>query len=393
MLAISDFRAMIPACREYAYMQTSSYGPKPQPVLDEFERWLAFENQGPALPNVLNSLHAMFEGVRGKVAAAMNADASEITLTESTSGSIYVVANALDWRGGGNIIVSDQEHPANRTPWERITQRYGGQVRRVTAGPDYPRFLADLEGLMDEHTRLISLSHISRETGLRLPVDGIVALGHRRGVPVFIDGAQAFGAIAVDVHALGCDFYAFSGHKYVLGPQGTAGLYVSRAQLDANLGWQKPAESIYGPTQQPAPPQSASWFEHGTRDLSRYAGLGKALDMWTEAGWENAHNHMATMAARAKQYLLEIPGVVVDTPLELDKSSSIVVFRLPLKGWKPWDTVTSLIEHEKVITVGNAMPQTGVRASFHVFNDDQDLDRLISGVKRILAEGNHDASG
>ena len=386
-MTFDALRAWIPVCREYAYFQTGTYGPKPEPVIAEVERWLRFQNRGPALPEVNAAVHEMFEQVRAKVAAALGAEPGEIALTENTTVGLDIVANGIDWRPGDNVILSDQEHPANRIPWYNVAERYGVEVRIVKAGADVERFLADLERLLDGRTRVVSLSHVSRETGLRYPIPEVAELVHRHGVPLLVDGAQAFGAIPVNVKTLGCDYYAFSGHKYILGPQGTGGFYVRQEMLDSLRPVWVGAGSG-GPD--PDRPGQMRWtegakrFEFGTRALAYFAGFGKALDLWQELGWPEVHGRMAAYAAQVKARLSAIPGLVLDTPWDAAQSAGIVTFRVP--GHPAQEIYTSLLEKDKVLTVPNGMPEQGVRVSVHVFNNQEDLERLVEGVRRAVAE-------
>ena len=388
---LSDIRRLTPGTAGYAYFQTSGFSPKLEPVTEEVIRIIRILSHGPALPGVLERVLESFEATRTKVAAALNANADEIVLGENASVGINIVANGIDWRPGDNVVLSAHEHPGNRITWYNIATRYGVGLRFLTISNDGARMLDDLRSLIDEGTRIVSLSHVSRRTGLRLPARGIVEIAHARGVPVLFDGAQSFGAIPIDLRELECDFYTFSGHKYIMAPQGTGGCYIRRDRID----WLKPSwigshsqldlDDVGGLTLLP----TAARFEFGTRDLADQAGVGKALDIWREVGWSTVFAWLADYTGRLKAALLEEPGVVLETPVPYAQSSGIVTFSIP--GHPSLDIAESLLE-DRVVVSSLEHDTSMIRVSTHVFNTDEDLDRLLAGVRRIVARKEHMAS-
>ncbi len=382
----AELRQLIPACREYAYFQTGTHSPKPTPVLDAVVRWLHYQNQGPALPWVMERMYQLLEEARAKIAKALGAEPEEIALLENTTEGIDCVANSLDFRPGDNVVITDEEHPANRVPWLALKERIGLDVRTVHASVDPEEFVPALDQVLSERTRLVAISHVSRETGKRLPVHEAAALCRDRGVALLVDGAQALGAVEVNVREIGCDFYAFGGHKYLLGPQGTGGLFVRRdvaerlrptwvgaGSLDDRAG-----EGVHWSA-------GARRFEFGTRDLARFGGLVAALDIWEEIGWGRVHSRIGEYTAELKRALLELPGARLDTPLEWERSSAIVVLRLD--GFASQRIVDSLLAEHKVVTVVNSAPEPGIRISTHVFSDEEDMQRLIDGLRHAMAAG------
>jgi len=169
METIDDIRNMLPDMDGYAYFQTSGFSPKLLPVVDEVVRWFRFQSRGPALPSVGETMREKTSDLRSKVARSVNAQPEEIVLTENTTVGINIVANGIDWQPGDNVILSSHEHPGNRLTWYNIADRYGVTLRYLPATNATSRMLADLRDLCDEHTRLISISHVSRRTGLRIP--------------------------------------------------------------------------------------------------------------------------------------------------------------------------------------------------------------------------------
>ena len=385
-MELSDVRRLTPAVQNIAYFCTSGFSPKPEPVVEEVARWVKFQNQGPALPHVAAKMNEKFEETRAKVATAFNADSSEIVLGENTTVGINVVANGLDWEAGDNIILSNEEHPGNLIPWYNIAHRHGVELRFVHVTEDYSQFLEEFGSLLDTRTRVISISHISRYTGLRFPVRGIIDLAHGRDIPVLLDGAQAFGSIPVDVRDLDCDFYAFSGHKYIMAPQGTGGLYVRKDRVD----WLKPSwigshsEREFDMEGNYELWDEAKRFEFGTRNLSDQAGLTKALEMWESIGWDQIFNYIREYSDRLKAALQAVPGVLIDTPREFEKSSGIVTFQIP--GQKAATISSGLLEVEKILVSPVDYTSERIRVSTHVFNSDEEIERLVAGLNRICQE-------
>ncbi|MCE7982182.1 MAG: aminotransferase class V-fold PLP-dependent enzyme [Caldilinea sp. CFX5] len=386
-MQIADIRRLTPATENYAYFQTSGFSPKPEPVIEEVVRLTRFCSQGPALPGVYSKMQEVLEATRAKVAQSLNAAADEIVLSENATIGINIVANGIDWQPGDNLILSTHEHPGNRIPWYNLIRRYGVQLRFLNVYEDDERMLGELAGLIDSRTRLLSLSHVSRRTGLRFPAQAITALAQRHGVPVLWDGAQSYGAIPVDVKALNCDFYTFSGHKYIMAPQGTGGCYMRRDRIAwVNPSWigshsQKDFDLVGGLTLL----DEAKRFEFGTRNLADQGGFGKALDLWQAIGWHNVFAAIEAYTDRMKAALLAVPGVILETPLPYAKSAGIVTISVP--GFTSAGLYTSLLEHERILVSPLEHDTSMIRISTHVFNTDEEIERLVNGLRRIQNSG------
>jgi selenocysteine lyase/cysteine desulfurase len=386
-MQVTDIRQLTLVTENYAYFQTSGFSPKPEPVIEEIVRWTRYINQGPALPDVYARMIQAFEATRAKVAQSINAHPDEIVLGENATVGINIVANGINWVPGDNVVLSTHEHPGNRIPWYNLIRRYGVELRFLPVSNDPAQMIEELQHLIDARTKLVSVSHVSRRTGVRLPAAEITAVAHALGVPVFFDGAQSYGAIPVDVAAIGCDFYTFSGHKYIMGPQGTGGFYVRRDRIEwLQPSWigshsQKDFDLVGGLTLL----DEAKRFEFGTRNLADQIGFGKALEMWAEIGWENVYRAIAAYTDRMKAALLTIPEVVLETPLDYADSSGIVTFSLP--GFETSALSASLLQHERILVSSLEKDTSMIRVSTHVFNTDEEIDRLLAGIQRILRSG------
>ena len=387
MSITSEVQSMLPDLDGYAYFQTSGFSPKLNPIIDEVIRSLRIQSRGPALPFVARKLQQQMQETRCKVADTINATPEEIVLTENTTIGINIVANGIDWKPGDNVLLSTHEHPGNRLTWYNLTGRYDVELRFAPLYNSHDRTLEEMDRLIDERTRLVSVSHVSRRTGLRLPGRAICDMAHEKDTPVLYDGAQSFGAIPIDVRDLDCDFYSFCGHKYTMAPQGTGGLYIRKDRIE----WLKP--SWIGSHSQKSFDQDgnmdlldeAKRFEFATRSVPDQAGFGKALDIWDGFGWDNVFNGIAAYTDRMKSALSEIPGLVIETPLAYDDSSGIVTFHVP--GLESGPLSESLREKEKVLVSPLEFAAESTRVSTHVFNSEEDLDRLIAGILRIQREG------
>ena len=383
----SEVQSMLPDMDGYAYFQTSGFSPKLKPIVEEVIRSLWIQSRGPALPFVAHKLQELMRETRCKVAETINATPEEIVLTENTTIGINIVANGIDWKPGDNVLLSTHEHPGNRLTWYNLADRHDVELRFATLYNDHGRTLEEMDQLIDERTRLVSVSHVSRRTGLRLPGRSICDLAHGKDTPVLYDGAQSYGAIPIDVRELDCDFYSFCGHKYIMAPQGTGGLYIRKDRIE----WLRP--SWIGSHSQKNFDQvgnmdlldEARRFEFATRSVPDQAGFGKALDIWAGLGWDTVFVGIAAYTDRMKSALGEIPGLVLETPLPYDDSSGIVTFHVP--GLESGPMAESLREKEKVLVSPLEFAPESTRVSTHVFNSEEDLDRLTSGIRRVQREG------
>jgi selenocysteine lyase/cysteine desulfurase len=388
LAGVEELRRLVPAAEAAVYLDVAGHSLKFEPVVEESVRWLRFQSEGPGAPPIAESTVEMVEHVRAQVARAINADPDEVMLAENTTIGINIVANGIDWRRGDNVVLSTHAHPGNRIPWYNLAARHGLNLRFVPVMPDEDAFLRDLERAIDSRTRIVSISHVSRRTGVRLPAKSIVSIAHERGVPVLLDGAQAFGAVPVDVRDLACDFYTLSGHKWIMAPQGTGAFFISRHRLEhlwpSFIGSR--SQSWMDDEGHMTLHDSARRFEYGTRNSADVAGFGKALEIWETIGWERIFEYVARATDRLKERLLSSPGVVLDTPLPYERSSGIVAFRLDGIGS---DALTDWLWRDRRVLaspVEGAGPDgRAVRVTGHAFVLDRDIDQLVAGIEEYQA--------
>jgi cysteine desulfurase/selenocysteine lyase len=331
-----------------------------------------------------------FEEAREKVRAFLNAaDDREIVFVRGATEAINLVA--YSWGGanmheGDEVVISDLEHHSNLVPWQMLCQRVGAKLV-VAPTDDTGEFdLARLGALLTQRTRLVAVTHISNVTGALLPIRRIVEMAHAKGAVVLVDGCQAVPRLPVDVQALGCDFYAFSGHK-AYGPSGIGVLYGRYDLLAAMPPWETGGGMIlnveYAHTEFQEPPHR---FEAGTPDIAGAVGLSQAVDFIEGLGREAIREHEARLTGYGIDKLSRIKGVQLvgggQRPL------SILSFNLD--GVHPHDVGTVLDQHGVAVRVGHhcaqpLMDKLGlagtVRASLGVYNDEADLDRLAAAIE------------
>jgi L-cysteine/cystine lyase len=290
----------------------------------------------------------------------------------------------MNWRPGDELITTDQEHQGGLVPAYMAGQRYRLTVRVVDVGLGDGAFLAALEEAISPRTRLISLSHVSWLSGARLPLAEIVALAHRHQILVVADGAQAAGAMPVDVRQLGVDMYAVPGQKWLCGPEGMGALYVRRGRIGelapTFAGYRTLASGLhmdFAGAFQLAP--GARRYEVGTTHGPSLQAMRESLRWLEEAvGWPWAFARIAQLAAQAAELLNQVPDVRVQTPAN---RAGLISFSVD--GLAPQEVVSQLAERGIMI---RAVPFVDwLRVSTGFFNTEEDLLRLRDALLEILS--------
>jgi cysteine desulfurase / selenocysteine lyase len=337
---------------------------------------------------------AAFEGAREKVRRFINAASTEeVVFTRGTTDSINLVAASLGRQSlepGDEVLITWMEHHSNIVPWQLICEQTGARLRVAPIHDDGGLDTAAFEALLGPRTRIVAFTHVSNALGTVNPVAALTAAAHRAGAVVLVDGAQAVPHMRVDVQALDCDFYAFSGHK-MFGPTGIGVLYGKRALLSAMPPYQGGGDMILtvsfeGSTYNALPYK----FEAGTPNITGAVGLGAAVDYLESIDFAAAAVHEHALLDYATRRLLdEIPGArVIGTATPKTGVLSFVI-----DGVHPHDLGT-IVDHEGVaIRTGHhcAMPimerydiPATARASFAFYNNRADVDRLIVGLRRAV---------
>jgi cysteine desulfurase/selenocysteine lyase len=332
----------------------------------------------------------LYEGAREKVRRFLNAaDASEIVFVRNATEGINLVAQswgATFLEPGDEVLITVMEHHANIVPWQLLRDRVG--LKLVVAPIDATGGLdmAAFEKLLSPRTKLVAVTQLSNVTGAILPVESIVRLAHARGAKVLLDGCQAAPRLPVDVQALDCDFYVFSGHK-TYGPTGIGVLYGKKAVLDTMPPWQGGGDMIlevtFEKTTFQEPPHR---FEAGTPDISGAIGLGIALDYLASLGRDAVFEHEAALTGYGVDRLSTMPGV----HLLGAGQQRLAILSVHVDGIHPHDLATVLDQHKVAIRAGHHCAQpfmdrlglaATARASLGVYNDESDVDAFVDALK------------
>ena len=376
------------------YLDNAATTQKPQSVIDRLVRYYSEQNAnvGRAVHQLgveaTDACHAARERVRQFLNAA---EAREIVFVRGTTEAINLVASAYGRahvEADDEIVVSEMEHHSNILPWQRLCEERGARLRVIPITDAGELRLEEYERLLGPRTRLVCVTHVSNVLGTINPLTEMVRLAHDRGIPVLVDGAQAAGHIPVDVRAIGCDFYAFSGHK-VFAPTGIGVLYGRAALLDAMRPYQAGGGTIrsvtFGETQYADAPER---FEAGTPHIEGIVGLAAAIDYVTDLGLDRMAAHEHELLEYAADALADVPGLrLIGTA---PGKSGILSFAIDQVH--PHDVATVLDREGVAIRAGHhccqpLMDRLGVpataRASLACYNTSQDIDALVASLRSV----------
>ena len=377
------------------YLDNGATSQKPQCVIDALERYYKHENS-----NIHRGVHflseratANYENGREKVRRFLNAKTQqEIVFVRGTTEAINLVAQSYGrsfLKEDDEIIVSAMEHHSNIVPWQILCGQIGARLRVIPINHDGEFVLDEYRRLLNEKTKLVAVTHVSNALGTVVPVKEVVRLAHERGVAVLLDGAQAVPHMKVDVQDIGCDFYAFSGHK-LFGPTGVGVLYGKAELLDAMPPYQGGGDMIslvtFEKTHYNVLPYK---FEAGTPNIAGGIGLGAAIDYLNGLDWHQLTAHEQDLLSYATAALMEIDRLrLVGTAREKAGVISFVFDHIHAH-----DVGTILDQEGVAIRAGHhcAMPvmqRFGVpataRASFAFYNTRAEIDTLVRGIYRAL---------
>lgn len=397
---VKHWRDDFPALREkvhgrrLVYLDNGATTQKPQAVIDAETEYYSHYNA-----NVHRAVHALsqrateaYEAARRKVQRFLNAaESEEIVFVRGTTEAINLVAqsHARPRLGPGDeIVISAMEHHSNIVPWQMVCAQTAAVLKVVPINDAGELELEAYERLVGPRTRLVAITHVSNALGSIVPVAHIIKVAHERKVPVLLDGAQAVSHLPVDVRALDCDFYAFSGHK-IFGPTGIGVLYGKRSLLDAMPPYQGGGDMIRSVTFEETQYNEIPYkFEAGTPNIAGVVGLGAALDYVQGIGLDAIAAHEGDLLNHATQEVSAVPGLrIIGTAKE---KASILSFTL--EGVHPHD-IGTILDHQGVaIRAGHhcAMPlmqRYGIsgtaRASFALYNTRGNVDALVAGLHKV----------
>jgi cysteine desulfurase/selenocysteine lyase len=376
------------------YLDNANTTQKPRAVLEALDAYYRNDNA-----NIHRSTHLLseratagYEGARVKVQQFLHAARpQEVVFTRNATEGINLVAQSYGRRhvqAGDEIILSAMEHHANIVPWQILCEEKGARLRIIPMNDAGELLLDEYEKLFNPHTKLVAIVQMSNSLGTVNPVRQMIELARRHGVPVLVDGAQAAYHTPVDVRALDCEFYVFSGHK-LYGPTGIGVLYGKFDLLDAMPPYQGGGDMIRSVTFEKTIYNTLPHkFEAGTPHIAGAVGLGAAIDYVQGLGMENIAAHEQDLLAYGTEALREIPGLrLIGTAR---KKASILSF--VLDGIHPHDIGTILDLEGVAIRTGQhcsqpVMDRFGIaataRASLALYNTRQEIDALVQGIHKV----------
>jgi len=380
------------------YFDNAATSQKPRAVIDALVHYYEHDNANVhrGIHELSNRSTAAFENARVRAAKFINAPSpEEIIFTRGTTEGINLVASswgAKNLKAGDVILLTEMEHHSNLVPWQLLAQRTGAQIAYVPINGDEGLLdLSRLDSLLSPRVKIFSMVHISNSLGTVNPVAELCARARQRGIVTLVDGAQSAGHCPVDVQAIGCDFFAFSGHK-ICGPTGVGVLYGRREILDAMPPYQGGGEMIlsvgYDKTEFKQPPHR---FEAGTPDISGPIGLSVAMDYLDAIGRQNIWEHDRELANYTYEKLAALQDIRLFGPkLNSENRAGLVSFLL--KDVHAHDVVTLADQAGVALRGGHhctqpLMHKLGVestaRASFYFYNTKAEVDRFVEVIKEI----------
>jgi len=382
--------------KELVYLDNGATAQKPTVVIDAINTYYKDYNS-----NIHRGVHHLsqvattaYEEAREKLRGFINSPKlEEVIFTKGTTESINIVASCFGRNSlnkGDEVIISAMEHHSNIVPWQMICDEREAVLKVIPINNNGELLMDEYKKLLSDKTKLVAVIHISNTLGTINPVKEIVDLAHQKGALVLLDGAQAVPHIKVDVQDLGCDFYAFSGHK-MFGPTGVGILYGKSEYLNDMPPYQGGGDMIkevtFEKTTYNCLPHK---FEAGTPNIVGGIGLGVAVDYMQEVGIDLIHTREEELLAYATEKIVQVEGVRIIG--EAERKASVLSF--VIDGLHPFDIGTLLDQLGVAVRTGHHCTQPlmsffeipgTIRASFAFYNTKEEVDKLISGLERALS--------
>ncbi|MBG9545169.1 cysteine desulfurase [Cytobacillus firmus] len=375
------------------YLDSAATSQKPVPVIEAIDKYYREYNS-----NVHRGVHTLgtratdgYEGAREKVRKFINAKSTEeVIFTRGTTTSINTVAASYgraNLSEGDEIVISYMEHHSNIIPWQQVAKQTGATLKYLPLQEDGTISLEDVRTTVTADTKIVSIMQVSNVLGVMNPIKEIAKIAHENGAIMVVDGAQSAPHMKIDVQDLNCDFLAFSGHK-MCGPTGIGVLYGKKNLLEKMEPVEFGGEMIdfvglYESTWKELP-----WkFEGGTPIIAGAIGLGAAIDFLEQIGLEEIEAYEHKLAAYAMEKMSAIDGMTIYGPKEASKRAGLVTFNID--DVHPHDVATVLDAEGIAVRAGHHCAQplmkwlkvsATARASFYLYNTEEDIDKLVSGL-------------
>lgn len=374
------------------YLDSSATSQKPVAVIEAIDEYYRLHNS-----NVHRGVHTLgsratdlYEGAREKVRHFINANSTkEIIFNRGTTTAINIVAQSYglaNVKAGDEIVITQMEHHSNIIPWQQVAKRTGATLKYIPLQPDGSVNLEDARATITSNTKIVAIAHVSNVLGTVNPVKEITKIAHEKNAVILIDGAQAVPHMKVDVQDINCDFYAFSGHK-MLAPTGIGALYGKEALLKEMEPVEFGGEMIDFVELHDSTWKELPWkFEGGTPIIAGAVGLGAAIDFLTEIGMDKIYQYEKKLVKYALEQMRTIDEITIFGP---EERAGLVTFNL--EGVHSHDLSTVLDTEGIAIRAGHHCAQplmkwlgvtSTARASMYLYNNEDDIDRLVAGLKK-----------
>jgi len=389
---------------QLVYLDNAATAQRPTAVTDSLVHFYQTDNA-----NVHRGVHTLaeratedYENARRKVQKFINAaEPEEVIFTKGTTDGLNLVASTYgeaNIQAGDEIVISIMEHHSNLIPWQQLAIKKHATLKYIGLTADGELDMTDAAAKITDKTKIVAIAHASNVMGVINPLAELAKLAHQHDAIIVGDGAQAAPHLPVDVQALDVDFYAFSGHK-MMGPTGIGALYGKRALLEAMPPYQYGGEMIDFVHQ-----QDSTWaqlpykFEAGTQNIAGAVGLGTAVDYLTSVGMTNVEAHEQAIVDYLLPKLVADPDLEVYGPHDPAKHTGVIAFNV--KGIHPHDIATALDMEGVAVRAGHHCAQplmtylglvATARASFYLYNTQQDADRLLVALAETKEFFNHGA--
>ncbi len=386
---LQGVRSQLPILNEWTYMNTGTVGIMPDPVFEQLTDIMRHYEQGGHTAQA--DAVAGAESAKEALAGLLNVASAEIALNRNATDGINLVAATFPLKPGDEVITSTEEHPAMILPLLAACERGGATLRFAEFTPDAEQLRANISQVLTDKTRLIAISHVSCETGTRLPAAALREIVGPE-VAILIDASQSVGQFPVSIPELEADFVIGNGHKWLAGPKGSGFAWVSPSSEHlvppayvASDSFDPSWTRAYYQTD-PAPAlkfaDGASRYEFGTRMWHLHAGLAASIEYQANLGWDAIFAQVADTSATVKHELAALPGVTVHTPASWEQSSGLVTFSI--EGHTGVDLAGTLWNDYRIAQRRVESP-SAVRVSCAYFTDDEDISKLAGAVRNIAS--------
>ncbi len=368
---IDHIRQELPALQRQLYFNTGTCGPLPVSVTNRMKAALDEQLQtGRADLRHFERLITLKKEIKGLLASMINSAPEEISLTSSTTEGLNIVINGMDWRYGDEVITTNAEHPTGYGPLFNLKSR-GVKIHFLDVLGGYDSIADQLQSLISPRTRLLSISHTVYCTGDRLPAKELIDIAHRHNIPVLLDGAQSFGAIALDMRELQCDFYAAPGQKWVCGPEGTGFLFVSSRARQ----YIRPVFTSYTAIKEidlynhMELETDGRTFESCTIQPAALAGMHEALRWIHSAGPEEKEKRNRDLSSYAWNLFTDNPRLTI---INHHQADNLISFHV--EGMSSAEVSARLLAHAVIV---RPVPITdAVRISIGFYNTEEEIEKV-----------------